>query len=238
VVRERVVLREGKTTPPAAFTEATLLTAMEHALHGLVDEHELEQGEAAPEGGLGTPATRASTLETLVARRYIERDGKRLISTELGRQVIAALPQGQLTSASWTAKWEQALTRIEQGKLTSGQFMSKAREFTRVVVQQLIAGPAPTMRDMTAVSDCPVCKKGQIKSFEKGWSCTNRADKCSFIIWRELCGKALTEAQVRDLLAGKTTRTLKGFTSKAGKTFDAALTLDKEGRVQMVFDKK
>jgi DNA topoisomerase-3 len=92
------------------------------------------------------------------------------------------------------------------------------------------------MRDMTAMSACPVCKTGQVKAFEKGWGCNNRAAQCKFVLWRELCGKALTESQVRDLLAGKKTRIVKGFTSKAGKTFDAALKLNADGKVELVFD--
>jgi DNA topoisomerase III len=238
VLREQVSVREGKTAPPAAYTEAALLGAMEHALKGLVSEQELDEGESAPEGGLGTPATRASILETLVRRSYLAREGKSLVSTQLGREVIAALPAGQITNASWTARWEQGLARIEHGALPYDTFMAKVRVFTKAVVEQLANGPALALTDMNAVSPCPVCKTGQVKAFEKGWGCNNRAAQCKFVIWKNVAGKDLSEPQVRDLIAGKTTRKLKGFKSKAGAEFEASLRLNAEYKVEFVFDKK
>jgi DNA topoisomerase-3 len=232
VRRDVVELKQGRTEPSAAYTEATLLGAMEHALRGLITDEELDDGESAPEGGLGTPATRASILETLIrSRLYVERQGKSLVSTSKGRGVIAALGELELTSASWTAQWERALGLIEAGKLDAGVFLTEVKKFTTSAVGTLRARPSIAVTGKEPVGVCPLCKE-PLRAWPKNWSCQGKG--CGFILWAEISGKKLSESQARELLAGKTTRVLKGFMTREKKPFETALRLNAQGKVEFV----
>ncbi len=204
-----------KTPPPSRFTDAGLLTLMEKY-------------------GLGTPATRARILEVLLARDYVRREKKRLISTDKARQLLQVLPE-TLQSPDLTRAWETRLEAIAQGSEDPRHFLTDIRQLTQEVVDTTRQHPAGTMApSVTDWGPCPVCHQGQIRENAKGWGCSRWKEGCRFMIWKTIAGKRLTATQVKTLLAGKPTGVLKGFQSKAGKAFDAQLTLDGD-RIAFVF---
>lgn len=196
-----------QTKPPARLNDASLLALME--------KH-----------GLGTPATRARIVEVLLTRAYVERAKKTLVSTDKGRQLLRVVPE-LIQSPDLTGTWEARLEAIADEGADVQQFMQDIRAFTQQLVdvaRQQEATPIQTASDLGA---CPVCKTGQIRETRKGWGCSRYRDGCVFTIWRHVAGKSLTLPQVKLLLAGKTTRLIKGFQSKkTGKSFDAQLKLE------------
>ncbi len=226
-----------QTKPPKRFTEASLLAAMEHAGR-LVDDQAL--ADAMRERGLGTPATRAAIIETLIKREYVRRDGKALVPTERGEHLVALAP-AELREPATTGAWEARLHRIEQGQEDAAAFLHGIADLTRRIVAD-VAGQeraAPAVPEAEALGACPRCG-APVVAGKKGYGCSRwrEADGgCRWVIWREVAGKAITPAQARELLGrGETAKPVKGFTSKAGKTFDAWLRLDREtGRVAFVF---
>lgn len=228
-----------QTKPPARYSEATLLAAMEHAGR-LVEDEEL--AEAMAERGLGTPATRAAIIETLVKREYIQRQKKALVPTPKGETLVGLAP-AELRSVETTGEWEHRLREIEAGQQDAGDFLAGIGDLTRRIVQdvsgqQRAAPAAATGKE--AIGKCPRCG-GAVVEGRKGYGCSNwrpEAGGCRWVIWKEVAHKTLTAAQARELLtAGETKREVKGFKSKAGKEFAARLRLDREsGRVSFVFE--
>lgn len=230
----RVIERE--TQPPKRYTDATLLAAMEHAGRE-VEEEALRR--AMKDRGLGTPATRAAIIETLLGRQYISRQGRSLVPTARGRALIAAMPVPDLLSPELTGAWEEKLARIERGELSRAQFMSEIRAFTTRAVETMAGAEPPAPPDAGAVAEaevlgaCPVC--GQpVREGRKAYTCaTGKA--CSFVIFKRVAGRGISTGLVQVLLAGKQSQVLRGFRSKAGKRFSAALALSAEGKVELVF---
>ena len=183
---------EGKTKPPAHFNENALLGAMETA-GKLIEDETLK--EALKEKGIGTPATRASIIETLLKRNYIERNGKSLISTPLGRYLIALIQDPNLKSPELTGEWEFKLKEIEQGKYSSSEFMKKIGQFTLQVIQGSDIGRI----DYQMWGLCPKCKSPVIKG-KKGYGCSKWKEGCQFILWNVQKGVELSENQIRALL--------------------------------------
>ena len=227
-----------QTKPPARYTEASLLRAMETAGR-LVDDETL--AEAMRERGLGTPATRAAIIETLVKREYVVREKKALVPTERGETLVRLAP-AELRDVATTGEWEARLRRIEGGQEEATAFLAGIADFTRRVVQDVAgqerAAPAATGKESIGV--CPRCG-GQVVEGRKGYGCANwrpEAGGCRWVIWKSIAGKALTVGQARELLErGETKREIRGFRSKAGKEFAARLRLDREtGRVTFLFD--
>ncbi len=209
-------IRAKKTQPPSRLTDASLLALME--------KHRL-----------GTPATRARILEVLLARDYIRREKKTLISTEKGQALLQVVPNS-VQSPDLTGQWEAQLDAIADGSGSVNDFMQGIRQYTQQIVQEARGQPAQTIG--SSLGRCPVCHQGQILRGKKAWGCSRWKEGCTFTIWKEVAGKKLTEAQVKTLLAGKPTGLLKGFRSKAGKPFTARLQLDPNGKVVFVFEKK
>ncbi len=228
-----------QTRPPKRHTEASLLAAMEHAGR-LVDGE--AAAEAMRERGLGTPATRAAVIETLVRREYVRRDGKALVPTERGEHLVALAP-AELREPATTGEWEARLHRIEAGEEDAGSFLGGIADLTRQIVAD-VAGQqraAPAVPAAESLGPCPRCGKGQIVEGRKGFGCSRWRPEdggCRWVLWAEVAGKRLTAAQAKELLAkGETAKPVKGFRSKVGKAFDARLRLDREtGRVAFVFD--
>lgn len=222
-----------KTKAPPRYTEATLLRAMEHAGR-LVDEQAL--ADAMKERGLGTPATRAAIIETLVRREYVAREKKALVPTARGLALVERAPAA-LRSVETTGEWEQRLRRIERGQEQAAGFLRAIAELTRGIVAEVVgqsrAAVPPAAK--AAIGSCPVCG-GDVVEYPRAFNCLNRS--CRFIIWKKVAGKALTAGQVRELLArGETRRPVKGFKSKAGRKFEARLRLERAtGRVSFVFE--
>lgn len=251
------IVKQGETKPPKPYTEATLLSAMEHASRTLEDKelkHALDD-DALHSGGIGTPATRASIIEQLVSGRYVERKGKQLRSTHKGQLLVNAVAP-ELKDVALTARWEQTLTDLTE---THDNIDNLEHEFLTQVAAlcesipakaeaSLARVPRPSKADKDSFGVCPRCGKPVIKTGSL-WQCSSnknektadgkwqQIDGCGFKIYSTLSGKKLTDAIVRKLLEGKQTR-VSGFVSKrTGKGFTAILALDSERGVRMQFDK-
>jgi DNA topoisomerase III len=230
-----------ETRPPPRYTEATLLSAMETA-GKFVDDEELR--EAMKERGLGTPATRAETIETLIRREYIERVGKDLAPTPKGLQVITMLEENKLTSPELTGDWEKRLGDIEHGKGQKDDFIQGIEDFTRSTVEAIAALDKEKLRpERVELGPCPRCgaETGEIiRENAKAYGCTSWKSReetgCGFVIWKRVAGRTLTPEIARQLLEeGKTKEVLSGFRSRAGKPFRARLVLNDEGKVEFEF---
>ncbi len=240
----KVVAAESEpkeTRPPARYTEATLLSAMETA-GKLIDDEELR--EAMKEHGLGTPATRAETIETLIRREYIERAGKDLLPTPKGLQVITMLEENLLTSPELTGNWEKRLGDIEHGKGQKDDFIQGIADFTKATVEAIAALDKEKLRpERVELGLCPRCgaETGEIiRENSKAFGCTSWKSReetgCGFVIWKRVAGRTLTPEVARQLMEeGKTKEVLSGFRSKAGKPFRARLVLNGEGKVEFEF---
>ncbi|MBA3413213.1 MAG: DNA topoisomerase 3 [Actinobacteria bacterium] len=226
-----------ETRPPPRYTEATLLSAMETA-GKLIEEEELR--EAMKERGLGTPATRAEMIETLIRREYVERVGKDLQATPKGIQVITMLEAHPLTSPELTGDWEKRLADIEHGSGDRDAFMKEIQGFTRSTVEQIAALDKEKLRpERVELGPCPRCGE-TIRENSRAYGCTSWRSKeepgCGFVIWKKVAGRTLTPEVARQLLEeGKTREVLSGFRSKAGKPFRARLVLNSEGKTEFDF---
>ena len=227
-----------QTKPPSRYSEATLLRAMEHAGR-LVEDEEL--AEAMRERGLGTPATRAAIIETLIKREYVHREKKALIPTPRGEKLVALAPV-ELRQPETTGEWERRLGDIERGSADAGEFLAGLSDLTRRIVADVAAqkrvAPVPAAKDV--IGSCPRCG-GHVVEGRTGFGCANwrpESGACRFIVWKKIAGKELTAAQVRELLTGgETKRAVKGFVSRTGEKFEARLRLDRAtGRVSFIYD--
>jgi DNA topoisomerase-3 len=230
-----------ETRPPPRYTEATLLSAMEGA-GKLIDDEELR--EAMKESGLGTPATRAETIETLIRREYIERAGKDLQPTPKGLQVITMLDEHPITSPELTGSWEKRLSDIEHGKGDRSKFIDDIAGFTKATVEQIASLDKEKLRpERVELGLCPRCgaETGEIiRENSRAYGCTSWKSReeagCGFVIWKRVAGRTITPEVARQLLEeGKTKEVLSGFRSKAGKPFRARLVLNGEGKVEFDF---
>jgi DNA topoisomerase III len=230
-----------ETKPPPRYTEATLLSAMETA-GKLIDDEELR--EAMKESGLGTPATRAETIETLIRREYIERAGKDLTPTPKGLQVITMLEEHPLTSPELTGNWEKRLTDIEHGTDDRAKFIDDIADFTRATVEKIAELDKEKLRpERVELGLCPRCgaETGEIiKENSKAYGCTSWKSReepgCGFVIWKRVAGRTITPELARQLLEdGRTKEVVSGFKSRAGKPFRARLVLNGEGKVEFDF---
>jgi len=231
-----------ETKPPPRYTEATLLSAMETA-GKLVDDEELR--EAMKERGLGTPATRAEIIETLIRREYIERVSKDLQPTPKGLQVVTMLEANAVTSPELTGDWEKQLRDIEHGSGDRGEFMNGIADFTKATVDEIANLDKEKLRPERAeLGLCPRCgaETGEIiRENAKAYGCTSWKSReepgCGFVIWKRVAGRTLTPEVARQLLEeGRTREVLSGFRSRAGKPFRARLVMDREsGKVEFEF---
>ena len=183
------IVKVGQTVAPKHFTENTLLGAMETA-GKLVDEAELR--EALREKGLGTPATRAAMIETLLQRKYIVREAKSLQATMLGRYLVAKLRHPSLKSPELTGDWEAKLKRIEVGKVSADDFKQEVSDFAHAII-------ANQATDATTYGDCPQCSKAIIQG-KRGFGCSGWREGCKFVLWPTHGNFELDEQQIRELL--------------------------------------
>ena len=234
-VRE-VASEEKETKPPRRYTDASLLGAMETA-GKLVDDDELR--EAMKESGIGTPATRAAIIERLIDVGYVERDGRALVPTEKGMNVIRLLGDHKLTSPELTGEWEHRLGQIEEGSETRKKFMDDIAKFAGATVGELDAKLKDVRIPRANLGPCPVCGHDIVEN-RKGYSCWSREDPgCGFVIWKGKAGKQLPAAVARELIAtGRTAKQVTGFKGRSGRSFRAKLALmqNEEGRWRVEFD--
>ncbi len=225
-----------ETKPPRRYTDASLLGAMETA-GKLVDDDELR--EAMKDSGIGTPATRAAIIERLISVGYIERDGRALVATEKGRNVIRLLGEHPLTSPHMTGDWEHRLARIEQGEEERPVFMSDIAKFAESTVKDIDAKLKDVKIPRANLGPCPVCGQDIIEN-RKGYSCWSREDPgCGFVIWKSKAGKTLPPVVVRELIAtARTEKPVTGFKGRSGRSFRARLALmqTEDGRWRVEFD--
>ncbi len=233
----KVGVKEGETKPPPRYSESALLGAMETA-GKLVEDEELRQ--QMKDSGLGTPATRAATIERLIKVGYVEREKKALVPTEKGKSLIGLLGESPLTSAELTARWEERLAKMEKGAERRPDFMADISGFTTKLVDEVrgmegerLAAPSRSREPLGA---CPKCGAPVVES-KKAFGCSAwKQTGCDFAIWKQVSGKRLSEGQAKQLLTRGRTGQMKGFKSKAGKPYAAALKLDGEHKVRLEFD--
>src|SRR5215204_6310714 len=227
-----------ETQPPRRFTDASLLAAMETAGK---DVEDAELREAMKESGIGTPATRASIIELLVNREYLEREGRALVATEKGIQVIRLLNGHPLTSPELTGSWEHRLALIERGEDTRPAFMQDIAKFTTETVQELDRLKGVRI-ERAKLGPCPICGR-EITENRKGYSCWSREDPgCGFVIWKRKAGKSLpVSGQAgEEPEVGRTAKAVTGFRGRSGRTFRAKLKLEQveEGKWRVDFDEE
>ncbi len=215
VLAQKADVLEKTTKAAARLNDATLL--------GLMEKH-----------GLGTPATRARIVEVLLLRGYATRQKKNLVTTDKGQALLKVVPAA-IQSPEMTGKWEAQLEAIAAGTGSVTDFMVGIRQYTQELVADAQGQASQAIG--TDLGPCPSCGKGRVVPGKKAYGCSRWREGCQFTVWKEIAGKKLSEAQVKALLAGKTTNEIKGFTSKAGKPFNAKLKLV-EGKVQFVFAAK
>jgi DNA topoisomerase III len=233
----KVGVKEGETKPPPRYSESALLGAMETA-GKLVEDEELRQ--QMKDSGLGTPATRAATIERLIKVGYVEREKKALIPTEKGRSLIGLLGESPLSSPELTARWEERLAKMEKGAERRPDFMADINGFTTKLVEEVreMGGKRLTApsRSREPIGACPKCGAPVVET-KKAFGCSAwKKTGCDFAIWKQVSGKRLGVNQAKQLLARGRTGQMKGFKSKAGKPYAAALKLDGEHRVRLEFD--
>lgn len=248
-------LSEGVTAPPKPFTEATLLSAMEHASRFVADR-DLKAAlddDTSHSGGIGTPATRAGILESLVKSGYLLRKGKQIRSTPAGRMLIGVAID-ELKDVRLTAQWEQRLADIEDGKGDEAVFLDEIRAECAAMPRRVVelAGRddlkrlAQQIGEQESFGPCPRCGKPVVKTGSI-WQCSSNksvrdetgkwvlSEGCGYKIFAEKFGKKLTDSMVRRTLEGKRPK-VPGLKSKAGKTFDARLVPDRQYGIGLSFD--
>ncbi len=233
---KEIASEEKETKPPRRYTEGSLLAAMETA-GKLVDEEELR--EAMKDSGIGTPATRAAIIERLIQVGYIERDGRALVVTEKGLNVIRLLGEHPLTSPGLTGDWEHRLAKIETGSDSREAFMGDIVKFTENTVSELDTKLKDVRIPRANLGPCPVCGRDIVEN-RKGYSCWSREDPgCGFVIWKAKAGKQLPVAVARELIkTGRTQKPVTGFKGRSGRSFRAKLELTQteDGKWRVEFD--
>ena len=225
-------ITEHKTKPKPLYTEATLLSAMENAGKEVEDA---ESKKAMAECGIGTPATRANIIETLILRDYIHRDRKSIIPTEKGLAVYEIVKDKKIANAEMTGSWELALAAIEAGQMPAEKFAQGINSYVGTICEELLA-LSPQVQKSYPTYHCPKCGSESVGIYAKVAKCKHEG--CDFHIFREICGTLLTEDNLRDLLTIGRTPVLKGLTSKAGKKFNARLVLNEDYTTSFEFENK
>jgi len=231
-----VAAEEKVTKPPRRYSDASLLAAMETA-GKLVDDDELR--EAMKDSGIGTPATRAAIIERLIDVEYVEREGRSLVATEKGLNVIRLLGEHPLTSPSLTGDWETRLGKIEHGEEPREVFMRDIALFAGKTVAELDSKLKDVRIPRANLGPCPICGHDIVEN-RKGFSCWSREDPgCGFVIWKSKAGKTLPAAVARELIStGRTERPVAGFKGRSGRSFRARLALmqTEDGKWRVEFD--
>ena len=224
-------ITEHKTKPKPLYTEATLLSAMENAGKEVEDA---ESKKAMAECGIGTPATRANIIETLILRDYIRRDKKAIIPTEKGLAVYEIVKDKKIANAEMTGAWELALAAIEAGKMPADKFSQGINSYVETICEELLS--LSSEQKSYPVYRCPKCGQQSVGIYAKVAKC--RHETCGFYVFRDVCGIHLSEDNIRELISSGRTPILKGLTSKAGKKFNARLVLGEDYTTSFEFENK
>jgi len=230
-VRTRDIdVRANQTKPPARFTEATLLSAMEGA-GKLVEDEDLR--EAMSEKGLGTPATRAQIIEGLIYEDYVHRLGRDLHPTPKAASLLFALRHfgvNELCSPELTGNWEFKLKQMEHGTLPRSAFMDHIVDLTREMVRRIKGGNIPDTAFLTLKTPCPKCGSKVNETYRKF-----KCQKCDFSIWKVVSSREFAPEEIETLITKRSVGPLTGFRSRAGKPFAAVVRLTPEFRAEFDF---
>ena len=224
-------INEHKSKPKPLYTEATLLSAMENAGKEVKED---DKRKVMAECGIGTPATRANIIETLILRDYIRRDKKSIIPTEKGLAVYEIVKDKKIANAEMTGSWELALAAIEAGKMPSDKFTQGINSYVGTICEELLS--LSSEQKSYPVYRCPKCGQQSVSIYAKVVKC--RHETCGFHVFREVCGIHLSEDNICDLISSGRTPILKGLTSKAGKNFNARLVLREDYTTSFEFENK
>ncbi len=222
-------ITEGKTKPKPLHTESTLLAAMETAGKEIEDD---TMRQAMKDSGIGTPATRAAIIETLLKREYMVRQQKKLVPTEKGLALHSVVKNMAIANVEMTGKWEAELAKIERGEASADGFTHSIEGYTREITAELL-GCDRLFSHKDSGCQCPKCKQGTMQFFGKVVRCSYK--ECGMPVFKQVAGKLLTDSDITDLLTKGKTRTLNGFTSKQGKSFSAAIAFDENFNTKYVF---
>lgn len=229
-IKEATVL-EKKTKPPVLYTEAGLLSAMETAGKEIENE---EERKALQNIGIGTPATRASIIETLFTRNYIQREKKSLIPTEKGLQVYGLVKDRKIADVAMTAEWEVALQKIENNEADAGAFQKEMEIYASTITNELLQTSIAQSNLPKLV--CPKCKSQQLIIRDKIVKCPDEV--CNWVQFRNVCGVQIGIADIENLVNKGKTSLIKGMKSKAGKSFDAYIVLNADFTTSFEFESK
>ena len=222
---------EKETKPPRNFSEASLLRAMETAGKQVDDD---EMRELMKENGIGRPSTRASIIETLFRRKYIERKKKLVLPTQTGIDLIDIIDNELLKSAELTGRWEKRLKEIERGEFNAGTFINNMKKMVDELVYEVRSSKSSARishtqsnkkplqqkvvsKKLIAGKKCPKCNAGQLLKGSKAYGCSNYNNSCDFVMPFQFLGKKISENQLLRLLTKKSTTNLKGFKTELGK---------------------
>ena len=233
---EHIEVLHEETKPPARFTESTLLSAMEGA-GKLIDDEALR--EAMAERGLGTPATRAATIEGLIAQKYLARDGRELHVTGSGMRLIQLVREMDiegLYSPMLTGDWEYKLRRMEHGQLQRDAFMKEIISYTNDIVTKArkLADDAKNQSFPDLKVACPICGAQDLRQTDATYEC--RQPDCKFKAKKHIAGRLLSEEEAVKLFTEGFVGPLTGFKSKFNKPFDAALKMDEKFKINFFFE--
>ncbi|KPK19172.1 MAG: DNA topoisomerase III [Betaproteobacteria bacterium SG8_41] len=221
---------DNQTKPPARYTEATLLSAMEGA-GKLVEDDDLRAAMEAK--GLGTPATRAAIIEGLIHEDYVHRNGKELVPTPKATSLLFALTHfgvTEITSPELTGDWEHKLKLMEGGGLRRGEFMDHIEQVTRDLVDRIKSGDIPEEAYATVEAPCPKCS-GTVQENYRKFQCQS----CDFSLWRVVAGREWAPEEVAELISRRFVGPLTGFRSRMGRPFSAGVRLTDDLRIEFDF---
>ena len=233
-------VKEGHTSPPKPFTEGGLINLMKTAGKMVEDA---EDSEILKEiEGIGTEATRSGIIETIKRNGYIDVKKNIVSVTDKGTILCEAIKGSLLSSPSMTAKWESYLKKIGEGQGTMEIFLKNITSFLNKIIDEApkkiessgVSVAIKKQQESMTVGKCPSCKKGGMMDRKTFYGCTEYSNGCKFSISKTIAKKKLTQKNLKDLLEKSVTTKIKGFTSKAGKSFDAALVIEK-GKVSFKF---
>ena len=214
-------MSSGMTRPKPLHTESTLLAAMETAGREGVEDEEARQ--ALKDCGIGTPATRAAIIETLLKREYLVRVKKSLVPTEKGLALYSIVKGMDIADVEMTGRWESELAEIEKGRTPHEAFLRDIEGYTRKITTELLACDKIFGHKASGCA-CPKCGTGTMQFYGKVVRCDN--PDCALPVFRQIAGRTLTDTEMTDLLANGKTGVLSGFKSKQGKPFSAAVAFD------------
>ncbi len=220
----------NQTKPPARYTEATLLSAMEGA-GKLVEDDELRAAMEAK--GLGTPATRAAVIEGLIYEDYVHRNARELVPTHKAEDLMFALKHfgvNEITSPELTGDWEHKLKLMEGGKLRRGEFMDHIEQVTRDLVERIRNGDIPDEAYATVPAPCPKCG-GTVQENYRKYQC----QKCDFSLWKVTAGREWSPEEAGELITKRFVGPVTGFRSRMGKPFSAGIRLTDDYKLEFDF---